>query len=223
MLQARTTEQRPLPRGSARAAALRVLAARRLTEAKLWERLRRKGFADDAIRDAVDLCKRAGYVDDALFAQLYVDGRRKAVGDARLVAELVKRGIDKDAARASVTRAVHDEDARIEAAIESLYRKRPELPYPNAARALERLGFPAVVYISPPARARCGRLRGLGPKLQGAGEPLGRAGFFGTLLVEGGKNAAPHRGGTRGDPVQLCASCPSPRTGDDRQGGCGVP
>jgi len=116
---------------------------RRLTEAQLWERLSRKGFADDAIRDAIDLCKRAGYVDDALFAQLYVDGRRKAVGDARLVAELVKRGIDKEAARASVLRAVSDENARIRAAIETLYRKRPELAYPNAARALERLGFPA--------------------------------------------------------------------------------
>jgi regulatory protein len=132
-----------LPRGSARAAALRALAMRRLTETQLWERLSRKGFADDAIRDAIDLCKRAGYLDDALFAQLYVDGRRKAVGDTRLVAELVKRGIDKDAARVSVMRAAHDENARIVAAIETLYRKRPELAYPNAARALERLGFPA--------------------------------------------------------------------------------
>lgn len=116
---------------------------RRLTEAQLWERLSGKGFAADAIRDAVELCKRDGYVDDALFAQLYVDGRRKAVGDARLVAELVKRGIERDAAHASVMRAVRDEDARIEIAIDGLYRKRPDLAYPNAARALERLGFPA--------------------------------------------------------------------------------
>jgi SOS response regulatory protein OraA/RecX len=116
---------------------------RRLTEAQLWERLSVKGFAADAIRDAVERCKRDGYVDDALFAQLYVDGRRKAVGDARLVAELVKRGIERDAAHASVMRAVRDENARIEIAIDSLYRKRPDLAYPNAARALERLGFPA--------------------------------------------------------------------------------
>jgi regulatory protein len=141
MLQA--TTDRPSPRGSARAAALRALAARRLTETQLWERLTRKGFADGTIRDAIEMCKRDGYVDDALFAQLYVDGRRKAVGDSRLVAELVKRGIDRDAAQASVMRAAQSEDTRIEVAIESLYRRRPELGYPNAARALERLGFPA--------------------------------------------------------------------------------
>ena len=122
---------------------MRALALRRLTETQLWERLFRKGFPEDDVRDAVELCKRDGYLDDALFAQLYVDGKRKAVGDARLVAELVKRGIDKDAARASVARAAEDEDARIAMAIANIYCKRPELGYPNAARALERLGFPA--------------------------------------------------------------------------------
>lgn len=131
------------PRGTARTAALRALALRRLTEAQLRERLLRKGFEDDAVEEAVAACKSFGYLDDQLFAQLYVDGRRKAVGDARLVAELVKRGIDREAAIDSVARAVHDEDARLTLALEKILRSRPDLAYPNCARALERLGFPA--------------------------------------------------------------------------------
>ena len=130
-------------RTSARVAALRALTLRRLTEAQLWQRLARKGYADADIRDAVAACKTWGYLDDRLFAQLYVDGRRKAVGDARLIAELVRRGIDRDAARASVEAADLDQDARLATAIDSIYRKNPDLGYPNAARALERLGFPA--------------------------------------------------------------------------------
>jgi regulatory protein len=142
------------PRGTARAAALRALAFRRLTEAQLWERLARKGFDDEAIRDAVARCKADGYLDDRLFAQLYVDGKRKAVGDARLVAELVRRGIDREAAARSVDAAVNDQDARLRAAIEKLYRTRPTLAYPSVARALERLGFPApAIYRHLRARA----------------------------------------------------------------------
>ncbi len=130
-------------RTSARAAALRALTLRRLTEAQLRERLLRKGFDADAVEEAVAACKSFGYLDDRLFAQLYVDGRRKAVGDARLVAELVKRGIDRDAAIESVARAAHDEDERLTLALEKILRTRPDPSYPNCARALERLGFPA--------------------------------------------------------------------------------
>jgi SOS response regulatory protein OraA/RecX len=123
--------------------ALRLLAQRRLTEAQLWQRLSRRGFDEQQTREAVESVKRDGFVDDALFAHLFVEGRTKAVGDARLVAELVRRGIDRDAAIATVTNAGRPEPERIEAAIDKLFRTRSSLSYPSAARALERLGFPA--------------------------------------------------------------------------------
>jgi regulatory protein len=120
-----------------------MLAQRRLTEAQLWSRLERRGYEHEAIAGAVESVKRDGFLDDALFARLFVDGRIKAVGNARLVAELVKRGIERDAAKASVSSAERSESDRLTAATEKLFRSRTTLSYPSAARALERLGFPA--------------------------------------------------------------------------------
>lgn len=127
---------------TARVAALHMLALRRLTEAQLWHKLAARDYAHDDIADAVATCKRDGYLDDELFASLYVEGARKAVGDVRLVAELVKRGIDRDAAGRAVSRAPRDQDQRLSAAYAKLVRTNPDLSYPSAARALERLGFP---------------------------------------------------------------------------------
>jgi regulatory protein len=127
---------------SARVAALRMLAMRRLTEAQLWNRLAARGYAAEPIVAAISSCKRDGYIDDALFASLYVEGPRKAVGDVRLVAELVKRGIDREAAERAVSAAPRNQTQRIALAYERLRRTKGELSYQSAARALERLGFP---------------------------------------------------------------------------------
>ncbi|HZO92352.1 MAG TPA: regulatory protein RecX [Candidatus Baltobacteraceae bacterium] len=129
--------------GSARVTALRMLAQRRLTEAQLHARLVRKGFDDDAASAAVVSCKRDGLLDDALFATLYVEGKRAPVGDARLVGELVKRGIDRDAARERVAASDVPETERAATAYARMRRANPALSYQSAARKLERLGFPA--------------------------------------------------------------------------------
>ncbi|MEA2664386.1 MAG: hypothetical protein QOI11_1330, partial [Candidatus Eremiobacteraeota bacterium] len=62
---------------------------------------------------------------------------------ARLVAELVKRGIDRDAARERVAAASTPQAERAEAAYERIRRTQPGVSYQSAARKLERLGFPA--------------------------------------------------------------------------------
>ena len=128
---------------SARVTALRFLAQRRLTAAQLAAKLQRKGFPDDEVESALASCRRDGLVDDALFALLYVEGKRAAVGDARLVAELVSRGIDRDAAREKVGAAAISEAERIDAAYDRIRRANPSVSYQSAARKLERLGFPA--------------------------------------------------------------------------------
>ncbi len=133
---------RAKPKCSARLTALRILAARRLTESQLWQRLTRRGYDEVEVRAAVASCIADGFIDDALFAKLFIDGRPKAVGNARLIAELVRNGIDRSAAQRAVAEAEREEPERLEAAIEKLFRTRPTLSYPSAARSLERLGFP---------------------------------------------------------------------------------
>jgi len=120
-----------------------MLAQRRLTESQLHAKLTRKGFDDASVAAAVDSCRRDGLLDDALYATLYVETKRAAVGDARLVAELVRRGIDRDAARDRVAAAGAPEAERIGAAYARIRRASPALSYQAAARKLERLGFPA--------------------------------------------------------------------------------
>lgn len=141
------------------------MARQRLTEAQLWQRLERKGYDDDGIRQAVERCKRDGFVDDKLFARLYVEKKRKAVGDARLIAELVNRGVDRDAAALAVEALDENERERCAAAFESIARKTSALAYPSAARKLERLGFPAstIYRVLREHAARFGPLAGIEP------------------------------------------------------------
>jgi len=95
------------------------------------------------VREAVASCKRDGYIDDKLFAELFIEQKRKAIGNSRLVGELVKRGIEREVAAFAIQRASADEPRRADEAIIKLFRTKSGLSYPSAARTLERLGFPA--------------------------------------------------------------------------------
>jgi regulatory protein len=114
-----------------------------LTEAQLWKRLEARGFDGDGVREAVERCKRDGFVDDRLYARLYVETKHKAVGDARLIGELVRKGIEREAAAHAVKELESGEGDRCSAALVSMQRRLPAASYPILARKLERLGFAA--------------------------------------------------------------------------------
>ncbi len=127
------------------AAALGLLARRRLSEAQLRTKLERRGYDDDAIADAVARCKTERYLDDALFAALYVERVRDAKGDRRLVGELLRRGLDAECAQRAVAEASLSERGRCAEALAKLRRTQPQASYPSLARSLERRGFPAAL------------------------------------------------------------------------------
>jgi len=129
------------------AAAVKLLAGKRLTKAALAQKLRDRGFASSAVDAAIAACEDRGFVDDRSFAQLYVAGvlGRKAVGRMRLFQELRRHGIDADTARDVLDATNDDEDDRVDRALAKLEALRPQDGYGQLGRRLERLGFAAPV------------------------------------------------------------------------------
>src|SRR4051812_36364027 len=95
----------------AKQAALSLLAVRARARGELEQRLRRKGFDEPAIAYAIDEAARIGLIDDAAFAEMWIRDRLRLRprGANALVAELVRKRVAGDVARAAVARVVETE------------------------------------------------------------------------------------------------------------------
>ncbi len=78
----------------ARAYVVRLIRVRERSERELRDRLALKGFSPQVEEATVTYARRAGLVDDALFARLWVAGRiKRPLGARRLRWELRRKGI----------------------------------------------------------------------------------------------------------------------------------
>jgi regulatory protein len=138
-------------RSAAHAAALRLVAGREMSAARLRERLLARGFPGEAVDEAVGRLTGAGILDDRRAAQAaartLVTVRRR--GRHRVGRELERLGFAKDLARDATQAVLADADERavLDKVVASRLRGRRTIPDPPAYRrlfgALLRRGFPA--------------------------------------------------------------------------------
>lgn len=100
-----------------------LLAVRARTKDELRQALKRKGFDEETIETLIGKLDKAGLVNDAEFAELWVRSRHANQGLARnaLLAELKRKGVDGEVAvqaAGEVDREAEEERAR------ELVRKR---------------------------------------------------------------------------------------------------
>ncbi len=102
--------------------ALYLLKFRSRSKKELEDRLRRKGFAEDEVEEALGDLERAGLLDDADFARSLVRSRMRELWGKRLIEyELGKFGIRGDEAR-SALEEVYDEDFVRREAVEKVLK-----------------------------------------------------------------------------------------------------
>jgi regulatory protein len=96
----------------ARAMALDYLAGQARTSMEVRRRLRRKGFEEAIVDEAVRYIEGRGYIDDASYATAYVRGRfaGRGHGPARLREELLRRGVDRTIIDEALMELEADED-----------------------------------------------------------------------------------------------------------------
>jgi regulatory protein len=88
----------------ARALCLRLLTVRARTRAELAGQLTKRGYPDDVSRRVLDRLAQVGLVDDADFAEQWVQSRRVNAGKGKraLAAELRTKGVNNDVITATL-------------------------------------------------------------------------------------------------------------------------
>ncbi len=117
----------------AKDACLRLLAVRARSRAELAQRLAAKGFTPEIVESTLQRLAEVGLVDDAAFAEQWVNSRHTYSGKGRqaLAQELRRKGVAPSDAAAALA-AVSDDDERVRAA-DMVRRKLRTMP-----RDLER-------------------------------------------------------------------------------------
>ena len=111
------------PEAAAREICLRLLSFSPRTRAQLADALRRKGVADDVAERVLGRYTEVGLIDDAAFAQAWVQSRHagRSLGRRALAAELRQRGVADDTVKEAVEELAPEQE---ESAARELVAKR---------------------------------------------------------------------------------------------------
>ena len=135
------------PRGTARDRALRLLSVRARSRKELETRLRRAGFADSEIEEALEGLARTGLIDDERFAQQVVEhaAGAKLAGRRVILGSLLSKGVSRATADDAMAGLAETEDQRAMDLAERyagrLERLDPVTAYRRLFGLLTRRGF----------------------------------------------------------------------------------
>lgn len=129
----------PTP-AAARTAALLLLGRRELSTLQLRDRLRRKGFSDSVIDQALADLRSTGALDDSRAARARArhDLVVRRHGRARVLRQVQALGVDGDTARDAVSAAFDDVD-EAQMIEDALTRRLRRGPFPTDPAAVRRL------------------------------------------------------------------------------------
>lgn len=140
------------PVAVAREVVLRLLTARARTRDELERALSARGVPEEAAAEVLDRFGELGLVDDAGFAQAWVEGRQRAGRSTRVIRqELRTKGVDADTIAETMEGLDPGADLRAAVAFaekraRALAGVEPAVRYRRLAGALARRGFgPATV------------------------------------------------------------------------------
>lgn len=121
---------------------VRKLALSPRTEHELRAAMVERGYPGEAITQVLARLRRAGYVDDELFASMWVDSRHRGHGLARraLTTELQRRGVDRELVTEAVERVgAPQERARAEDLVRAKLRSVSDTVRRDPPRLTRRL------------------------------------------------------------------------------------
>ena len=119
----------------------RMLALRSRTEREVRDRLREAELSDDVIEDTIARLYELKLLDDEAFALDWIEerGERKGLGPKALIAELVRKGVDRTTAEAALAKSGLDEEAAATAVAERALRRVIRFPLKVQAAKLQQM------------------------------------------------------------------------------------
>lgn len=130
----------PEPHARALELAFKIVSQREYTAKQLGEKLSKRGCEPAEVRGAIAELTRQGFVDDARYAKVFAEDKRRLQGwgARRIRLELGRAGVSREVVDGVFAddEAELDAPSELEAALEALRRKRPDLSDPKVKQRM---------------------------------------------------------------------------------------